>query len=633
MAREDHHESATAAEKLALIKSPLVASDSSIDGLPTRSPTAPDLSLFGNRYEDDCPQFQKHEDASLLELFYDLFFAANYTVFCETQGVNSHERFKAYVGYFSILWITWLTTSLYDVRFVTDSLFERAARGVHLGVMVGFAVVAPKFTPHDQNMKTMRTMSIILMVSRLCLAVEYGSILWHVRKYKKQVLPMMLQIGLNFALAMIYLGVTFRFTDHNSNVFMTWYVLAGVELILTFAIAYIYPVLSFQGTHLMKRIGLLTVIIVGDGIITISKSVVTIVESPDAWNAQTIGIVTAAATTIYAVFLIYFDWMKNPYLPKFRQQLWTLLHYPLHLALCLFIQGFTQLVIWTKIFDVFKHLNSSSVLLDNTSLMAKATTKMIVDELQKVVTKFFETYTPQYITTLNTADAALKNISAINDTFWPQIVKYSDTNQDKDFPDQNDYQTFVDAMIGLMSAMENALLETFKVNLAKEVDDENKSKGIQQTDSGFESELNEKMWIRFQLIFNYTYIAAGISLILMVALAVISRTKPWSKWAITRHIIFILLGLGTSLVALIRYSETRSTEYQQSSWMLPTITIVWLVVLVLTHIRNPPPLFFKGSQSFWSRRKDNQQTYDYVMPAEGQTAYKGAPSTQVRSSV
>ncbi|WKT45791.1 Low temperature requirement A [Fusarium oxysporum f. sp. vasinfectum] len=595
MAREDHHESATAAEKLALIKSPLVASDSSIDGLPTRSPTAPDLSLFGNRYEDDCPQFQKHEDASLLELFYDLFFAANYTVFCETQGVNSHERFKAYVGYFSILWITWLTTSLYDVRFVTDSLFERAARGVHLGVMVGFAVVAPKFTPHDQNMKTMRTMSIILMVSRLCLAVEYGSILWHVRKYKKQVLPMMLQIGLNLALAMIYLGVTFRFTDHNSNVFMTWYVLAGVELILTFAIAYIYPVLSFQGTHLMKRIGLLTVIIVGDGIITISKSVVTIVESPDAWNAQTIGIVTAAATTIYA--------------------------------------GFTQLVIWTKIFDVFKHLNSSSVLLDNTSLMAKATTKMIVDELQKVVTKFFETYTPQYITTLNTADAALKNISTINDTFWPQIVKYSDTNQDKDFPDQNDYQTFVDAMIGLMSAMENALLETFKINLAKEVDDENKSKGIQQTDSGFESELNEKMWIRFQLIFNYTYIAAGISLILMVALAVISRTKPWSKWAITRHIIFILLGLGTSLVALIRYSETRSTEYQQSSWMLPTITIVWLVVLVLTHIRNPPPLFFKGSQSFWSRRKNNQQTYDYVMPAEGQTAYKGAPSTQVRSSV
>lgn len=98
---------------------------------------------------------------------------------------------------------------------------------------------------------------------------------------------MLLQIGLNFVLAMIYLGVTFRFTDHNSNVFMTWYVLAGVEVILTFAIAYIFPVLSFQGTHLMKRMGLLTVIVVGDGIITICRSVVTIVEAPDSWSKLT----------------------------------------------------------------------------------------------------------------------------------------------------------------------------------------------------------------------------------------------------------------------------------------------------------------------------------------------------------
>lgn len=74
--------------------------------------------------------------------------------------------------------MTWFLVSLYDVRFVTDSAFgklsikcsrifetchsntqlERAARGVHLGVMVGFAVVAPNFDPNDQNIKTMKTM-------------------------------------------------------------------------------------------------------------------------------------------------------------------------------------------------------------------------------------------------------------------------------------------------------------------------------------------------------------------------------------------------------------------------------------------------------------------------------------------
>ena len=35
---------------------------------------------------------------------------------------------------------------------------ERCARGVHLGVMVGFAVVAPHFNPNDQNEQTMQTM-------------------------------------------------------------------------------------------------------------------------------------------------------------------------------------------------------------------------------------------------------------------------------------------------------------------------------------------------------------------------------------------------------------------------------------------------------------------------------------------
>lgn len=333
---------------------------------------------------------------------------------------------------------------------------------------------------------------------------------------------MLLQIGLNFVLAMIYLGVTFRFTDHNSNVFITWYVLAGVEVILTFAIAYIFPVLSFQGTHLMKRMGLLTVIVVGDGIITICRSVVTIVESPDSWSkltplttvslslgrawinsladSQTIGIVTASATAIYAVFLIYFDWMRSPYLPKFRQQLWTLLHYPLHLALCLFVQGFTQLVIWTKIFDVFSHLDVNSVLLSDDKLLSRATTKDVVKEMEKVVADFFKIYTPQYITTLNAADTALKNLSTVSDKVWGQAVKYAETNLEKDAPDPEQFQTVVDALVAIISAMQNAVLETFKINLVKEVDDENQSKGIEQTDAGFESELNEKTAIRFVLI-------------------------------------------------------------------------------------------------------------------------------------
>ncbi|KAF0637350.1 hypothetical protein FPSE5266_00944 [Fusarium pseudograminearum] len=637
MSHQEPHEAVTPAQKLVLFKSPLIGrSDSSDNGLPTKQPTAPDMSLFGNRYDDDCPQFQKHEDASLLELFYDLFFAANYTVFCETQGVNSPDRFKAYVGYFTVLWITWLTTSLYDVRFVTDSIFERVARGIHLGVMVGFAVVAPKFKPEDQDMKTMRTFSIILMVSRLALAVEYASILWHIRKFKKQALPILLQIGLNFVLAMIYLGTTFRFTNHNSNVYITWYVLAFVEVVLTFALAYIFPVLSFQGTHLMKRMGLLTVIIVGDGIITICKSVVTIVENPDSWNAETVGVVLSSATTIYVVFLIYFDWMKNPYLPKFRQQLWTIIHYPLHLTLCLFIQGFTQLVIWTKVFnviktiDLFGGINEDDIPVDSIS---DVTTKIMRNIFETIVKNFFTLFPPQYIETQEAVITALDKFSTINDTFWVPFFDWTETQLDKDMPDAKQFQILTESLQGLGNAMTNAILETFKINLVNEVQEYNEAHNItEQTGAEFEADLSNRLDARFHLIFNYTYIAAGISLIVMVALAVMSRTTRWSKWAITRHIIFVLLGIGTSLVAIVKYNQERAEKYQTSGWMIPVITLVWVTVLALTHIRNPPPLFFKGSKAFWN--KENEvQTYNRVMPSEQQTECKAAPHTQITSSV
>lgn len=60
MTREDSPEAVSTASKLALIRSPLVTdSGSSIDALPIKRTTAPDLALFGNRYDDDCPQFLK----------------------------------------------------------------------------------------------------------------------------------------------------------------------------------------------------------------------------------------------------------------------------------------------------------------------------------------------------------------------------------------------------------------------------------------------------------------------------------------------------------------------------------------------------------------------------------------------
>ena len=65
----------------------------------------------------------QHEEPTLLEIFYDLFFAATYNAFCDAKQVTSAETFKASIGYFCLLWLTWLAVTLFEVRYATDSIF------------------------------------------------------------------------------------------------------------------------------------------------------------------------------------------------------------------------------------------------------------------------------------------------------------------------------------------------------------------------------------------------------------------------------------------------------------------------------------------------------------------------------
>lgn len=95
---------------------------------------------------------------------------------------------------------------------------------------------------------------------------------------------MYIQIGLNVVAGFIYLGVTFRFRSGGSRVFLSWYIISVIEVILTMVISNFWAVLSFTKTHLMKRMSLLTVIIIGDGIVVVAQNVVKIVETPDAWS-------------------------------------------------------------------------------------------------------------------------------------------------------------------------------------------------------------------------------------------------------------------------------------------------------------------------------------------------------------
>jgi low temperature requirement protein LtrA len=273
---------------LPLLRSPIVpGKNRSPASTFRREPTAPDLEDFGYRdgpASGEVPEFERHQEATAIEVFYDLFFAANLTVFSEGQNITSPDKLATFVVYFSLLWFNWVLLGCFDVRFITDSMFERCARAVHFGVMVGFAVICPSLSLVTQVPSTYQTLSLILMTSRLTMALQYASIWWYCRQYKNTKLPLGIMVGLNVVSGFVFLGVAFAFNGSNKALYSIWLVITAIEAIVTVGLSLKWEVLSFQGTHLAPRISLLTFILMGEGIAIVCVSVVRIVTNANAWS-------------------------------------------------------------------------------------------------------------------------------------------------------------------------------------------------------------------------------------------------------------------------------------------------------------------------------------------------------------
>jgi hypothetical protein len=132
--------------------------------------------------------------------------------------------------------------------------------------------------------KLSKIIAVVLLVSRVVLACQYGTLIWHVRMYKNTMLPLGIMIGVNIVAAIIYLGIIFGFKDYNTYVYVSWYVVSILEILATVGLSLRWKVLSFKGTHLLSRMAMLTQIMIGEGVIVVAMGVAKIVTNADSWS-------------------------------------------------------------------------------------------------------------------------------------------------------------------------------------------------------------------------------------------------------------------------------------------------------------------------------------------------------------
>jgi low temperature requirement protein LtrA len=71
-----------------------------------------------------------------------------------------------------------------------------------------------------------------------------------------------------------------------------------VEALAIIAISCVWRVVSFKHTHLVERIGLLTLIIMGEGIIGLAESVSTILQNSTTVSRSAIGTIIGGVLLI-----------------------------------------------------------------------------------------------------------------------------------------------------------------------------------------------------------------------------------------------------------------------------------------------------------------------------------------------
>ena len=461
----------------------------------------------------------------------------------------------SYISFFSFLWFTWLQVALFDVRFSNDSTFERLCKLLQLGVMTGMAVVAPSFSySSEAGTEAFETLSLIIMVSRLILAAQYAVVLLWLRNYKKARLPMMGLVATEFITAMVSLGIFFAFRNGSGNAAgIGWNFMLVFEGVGMMSISGRVGFLNFRRTAIVERLGLLTLIILGEGIIGLTESIAKASGNGfDGFTPDIILQIISSVAILYFLWILYFDQIETERMSTLHQQWWIIVHFPYHVSVLLVVQGVAQLTVWRKLYNIFTSFYYT---------INVAPT----DDLAECVRYINETFKVLY-EQFPESDVAIPDISGeLNAILGSQGNKTLIQEEE----------------LGVLVKGINWLADVFEVEIPErfvELEATNEAAGYYG------------VLATYTTVFLYFFICAGLVLILLAALFWLgNRHKTPGEWISigVRGIIGVALGMLAIMgQSLLHYVQTASTDtnttspggnYFRSEWMVPTVALVYFI--------------------------------------------------------
>ncbi|HET7087959.1 MAG TPA: low temperature requirement protein A [Anaerolineae bacterium] len=242
--------------------------------------------------------FDPHRRATWLELFFDLIFVVALRdageILSETHdGHIAPQQFLHFVLVFLPLWWIWAGHTIYANRFDTDSRQHRLST---LLIMFLLIVISAQIAAGTQD-----HYDYALAVACYCGARMIIAVMYFVSKRKHHDRGgVATQVGTVFAVgAAISLSSLVLEPPWSYPVFYVGIVFDMAALVLLNRRLHVVPA---HTAHLVERVGLLTIIMLGESVISISAALADI-----AWNQYNVIAAVSGFVMVSAIWWIYYD--------------------------------------------------------------------------------------------------------------------------------------------------------------------------------------------------------------------------------------------------------------------------------------------------------------------------------------
>lgn len=259
--------------------------------------------------------------------------------------------------------------------------------------------------------------------------------------------------------------------------------------------------------------------------------------------------------------MLYFDQLdEEAKMGTIRQQIWALLHFPLHCAIVLTVEGNTSLIPWNSAVQGLKLVWSLRPGPDDAPSTSFASNSAFVSYLNDSmweISNHFKAYklADEYDWTTN--------LTSINDI--AQNVTFN----------SGDYFSQTSPIIdGMFDYTENFVFKAHDATMSKMLK-ATSSKATTAHDS------LDSIYEIYDIITLYFYIAAGATLLLLSAMYWFGKphhTRSEAGGPIVRMIVGSLL-IASGCLAVFVDKGTTGYKFQESSLLIPVVALAYLVVI------------------------------------------------------